>query len=306
MCVCEDSESYVYIAWWVTHDVCMCVVGVCVRSHMCTLHDGWLRVTLSHICTLYDRWGCVHVCYTGVCEDSESYVYITWWMRMCACVLYGCVWGLGVICVHCMMGDSWCVHVCCRGVCEESYVYVAWWVTQSDSESYLYIVWSIGMCACVLYGCVWRLGVICVHCMMDEDVWMCVIRVCVRTRSHMCTLHDGWVCVHVCYTGVCEDSESYVYTAWWVTHDVCMCVIRVCVRTRSHMYTLHDGWGCMHVCYTGVCEDSESYVYIEWWMRMCACVLYRCVWGLAVICVHCMMGDDVCMCVKKKCKCACL
>ena len=27
--------------------------------------------------TLYDGWGCVHVCYTGVCEDLESYVYIT-------------------------------------------------------------------------------------------------------------------------------------------------------------------------------------------------------------------------------------
>ena len=47
--------------------------------------------------------------------------------------------------------------------------------------------------------------------MMDEDVCMCVIRVCVRTRGHMCTLNDGWGCVHVCYTGVCEDLQSYVY-----------------------------------------------------------------------------------------------
>ena len=169
-----DSEWLwvIFVHFVIDGDVCMCVIRVCVK-------------TRSHMCTLYDGWGCVHVCYTGVCEDSESYVYITWWMRMCACVLYGCVWGLGVICVHCMMGDSRCVHVCYTGVCE-------------DSESYVYIAWWMRMCACVLYGCVWGLGVICVHWMMDEDVCMCVIRVCVRTRSHMCTLYDGRWCVHVC------------------------------------------------------------------------------------------------------------
>ena len=230
---------------------------------------------------------------------------------MCYHVLYGCVWGLGVICVHCMMGDSWCMHVCYTGVCEEfeSYVYIAWWMR---------------MCACVLHGCVWELGVICVHCMMDGDVCMCVIRVCVKTRSHMCTLYDEWGYVYVCYTGVCEDSESYVYIVWWMgmcacvlyrcvwglgvicehcmmDEDVCMCVIRVYGKTRSHMCTLHDGWGCVHVCYMGVCEDSESYVYITWWMRMCACVLYGCMGRLGVICVHYMMDGDMSMCVIRVC-----
>ena len=74
---------------------------------------------------------------------------------------------------------------------------------------------------------------------MTHDVCMCVIRVCVKTLSHMCTLHDGWGYVYVCYTGVCEDSVMCVHCM--MDGDVCMCVMRVCVRTRSHMYTLHDG-----------------------------------------------------------------
>ena len=128
VCYRLNQNKLSLLVWWVNvilpvtcvhcmmdEDVCMCVIRVCVR-------------TRSHMCTLYDGWGCAHVCYTGVCEDSESYVYIVWWVGMCACVLYGCVWGLGVICVHCMMGDSWCMHVCYTGVCEdsESYVYIAW------------------------------------------------------------------------------------------------------------------------------------------------------------------------------------